>query len=314
MAIGLPEVVLVSIFVEGCLYGVFGVLFFASMFVLLRRKNSREQINKPMICASIAMFVLSTVHVAADIQRLLEGFIYNPDPNAYLSQVNTPLYSLKSTAYAAQTLVGDGFVLYRLYLVWNGDKRVVLPIAICFVASIGVGIGALQGFARASPTAPIFITELHDWVVSFFSLTLFTNLSCTSLIASRILWVNRRTNIAVSGRNVVTAAVVIIESGAIYSCCLIILLSLYLSNSFAQYIMLDAVTQVIGVVFSLIIVRVGLGLSTDKTYQRTSLLTTMHTAPSSGPYRMNTVAVEITQDTHTDGSTTDPGSVKFRAL
>lgn len=41
------------------------------------------------------------------------------------------------------------------------------------------------------------------------------------------------------------AAVVIIESGAIYSFCLILLLSLYLSGSYAQYILLDAVTQVV---------------------------------------------------------------------
>ncbi len=36
--------------------------------------------------------------------------------------------------------------------------------------------------------------------------------------------------------------VVIIESGSIYSACLVILLSLYLSGSFAQYILLDAVS------------------------------------------------------------------------
>lgn len=27
--------------------------------------------------------------------------------------------------------------LYRLYMVWKGDKRVVLPILVCFIASIG---------------------------------------------------------------------------------------------------------------------------------------------------------------------------------
>lgn len=50
---------------------------------------------------------------------------------------------------------------------------------------------------------------------------------------------------SVNGREVLPAAIVIIESGAIYSACLIILLSLYVSGSFAQYIVLDAVTQVI---------------------------------------------------------------------
>ncbi|KAH7890367.1 hypothetical protein F5I97DRAFT_16588 [Phlebopus sp. FC_14] len=300
------------------------------MFVLLRRRNSRQQRNKPMIFASITMFVLSTVHVAADIQRLLEAFIFNTDANAYLAQVNTALYSVKSTAYAAQTLVGDGFVLYRLYLVWNGDRRVVFPISICFIASIGtlhivhtvvfltseflgVGIGALQGFARASPTTPIFITELQNWVVSFFSLTLFTNFSCTSLIAMRILWVHHRANTAISDRSLVSAAIVIIESGAIYSVCLIILLSLYLSNSFAQYLMLDAVTQIIGVVFSLIIVRVGLGLSTERTYrQQTTQSTLPWNAQRNNRYPL--VSVKVTQDTHTEGTGTSVGSVKVAHL
>lgn len=43
------------------------------------------------------------------------------------------------------------------------------------------------------------------------------------------------------GASVVPAMVLIIESGAIYSACLVILLSLYLSGSFAQYIVLDSV-------------------------------------------------------------------------
>ncbi|KAH0828905.1 hypothetical protein J3R83DRAFT_2324 [Lanmaoa asiatica] len=331
MAVSLPESALASIFVEGFLYGVFGVLFSASMFILLRRRNSRLQRNKPMICASVTMFVLATVHVAADIQRLLDAFITSTDADVYLGQVNTGLYTLKSAAYAIQTLVGDGFVvrinfpgrrsgllisdvfkLYRLYLVWNGDKRVFFPILICFIASIGVAIGALQGFARTSPTEPIFITELQNWIVSFFSLTLFTNFS--SLIAMRILWIHHRANTAISSRSVVSAAIVVIESGALYSGCLIILLSLYLSNSFVQYLMLDAVTQIIGIVFSLIIVRVGLGLSTEKTtHQRNTLTWTPRSGPQGNQYPMHPpVAVEITQDTHTeDTSTTGLESVKI---
>lgn len=65
----------------------------------------------------------------------------------------------------------------------------------------------------------------------------------SALIAGRIWWIHRRTKGAVSGSNLVPAAVVVIESGGIYSACLIILLSLYLSGSFAQYIVLDAVSH-----------------------------------------------------------------------
>jgi hypothetical protein len=100
--------------------------------------------------------------------------------------------------------------------------------------------------------------------VSFFSLTLFTNFSSTgkatlihsvpvpikplfiylALIAARIWWVHRRViGITTGGGNLAPAAVVIIESGAIYSLCLVLLLSLYLSGSYAQYILLDTVSS-----------------------------------------------------------------------
>ncbi|KIK54235.1 hypothetical protein GYMLUDRAFT_249693 [Collybiopsis luxurians FD-317 M1] len=251
------------------------------------------------------MFLLATIHVGVDLRRVLDAFLHTNNAIAYLSEVNTAAYSVKSLAYCIQTLLGDGFVLYRLYLVWNGDKRVVLPLLVCFVASFGVGIGTLQAFARASPEAPVFITELQQWVVSFFSLTLATNFLCTSLIAARIWWTHRRmtgTDMAVFGRSTMPAAVVIIESGAIYSACLIILLSLYLSGSFAQYIALDAVIQVIGIVFSLIIVRVGLGLSSE-TIAQTRSVTTFAAAkgPEGNSYSSgNHSMVHITQITESD--------------
>jgi hypothetical protein len=264
--------------VESILYGLFIVLFIASTFILLQKfRSTASSVNKPMLVASVTMFILATVHVGTDLKRMMDAFLNSSDiggPVAFLSEVNTPIYALKSTAYTMQTLVGDAFIIYRLHLVWNGDKRVVVPILICFTASIGVGIGALQAFARASPDAPVFITALQRWIVSFFSLTLFTNFSSTTLIAFRIWWIHRNSKGAVgSGRSVLPAMVVIIESGSIYSACLVILLSLYLSGSFSQYIVLDAVTQVIGVVFSLVIVRVALGISSESATAPTKMAT-----------------------------------------
>ncbi|KJA15267.1 hypothetical protein HYPSUDRAFT_58884 [Hypholoma sublateritium FD-334 SS-4] len=218
------------------------------------------------------MFILATTHVGADLRRLLDAFIDSAahgGPDALLGEQKH-----------SQELVSQ---LYRLNLVWNGDKRIVSPILICFIASIGVGIGALQAFARASPDAPVFNSSLQKWIVSFFSLTLFTNFSSTILIAVRIWWMYRQTRSLVnSGRSVLPAMVVIIESGSIYSVCLVILLSLYLSGSFAQYILLDAVTQVIGVVFSLVIVRVALGISSESRNTRTKMTTLAFSASGVG--------------------------------
>jgi len=77
------------------------------------------------------------------------------------------------------------------------------------------------------------------------------------------------------GPNLAAPMILIIESGAIYSVCLLTLIILYASGSFAQYIVFDAVTQIIGIVFSLIIVRIGLGLAPEQSKEYNSTGTPM---------------------------------------
>ncbi|KAF8966876.1 hypothetical protein BDZ97DRAFT_1728649, partial [Flammula alnicola] len=272
MAIGLIAATLVSIFVECILYGLLVFLFIVSTVILVRRgRDQKSGLNVPLLVVSVTMVFLSTIHISADLRRLLEAFLLHgtspQDIFDYLSEVNTAVYGVRSTAYCAQTLVGDGFALYRLYVVWQRNKLVVLPFFIVFVASIGVGIGTLRGFAIASPNSPIFTSELGHWIISFFALTLFVNISATTLFAGRIWHVHRKVRgTTVSGKTLLPAAVIIIESGAIYSFCLVLLLALYLTGSNVQFIILDAVSTDLllqAIVFSLVIVRVALGVSTN---------------------------------------------------
>ncbi|KAJ7060139.1 hypothetical protein C8F01DRAFT_208755 [Mycena amicta] len=283
---------LIALFVESVLYGLFILLFALSMSVLFSKRKRSAGGTKPLIFASITMFILATIHIGIDLRRAMDSFLFHIN----IAPVSTVGYLLKSTAYAMQTIVGDSFMLYRVYLVWNGDKRVVLPLAVCLMGGVAAGIGALQSFAATKHANgdPIFLTNLHNWIVSFFSLTLFTNLTCTLLIAGRIWLINRSTaaNAHVFGRGLGPAIMIIVESGAIYSFALIILLALYVQESYAQYILLDAETQIVGVVFSMIIVRVGMGLATDvTTYANTrsgavpkfrSAATSGRSGPSSG--------------------------------
>lgn len=44
------------------------------------------------------------------------------------------------------------------------------------------GVGILYSFARVVPEAEIFVVELNHWIVSFFSMTLATNIICTGKI------------------------------------------------------------------------------------------------------------------------------------
>lgn len=69
------------------------------------------------------------------------------------------------------------------------------------------------------------------------------------VIASRIWWVSRRINrmTSTTGRSSTLgrAGSIIIESGAMYSSCLVLLIALYLCGSYAQFVVLNAMTQVV---------------------------------------------------------------------
>ncbi|PPQ80728.1 hypothetical protein CVT25_001848 [Psilocybe cyanescens] len=299
-SIGIDTVTLVAIFVEAVLYGFLFVLSIASAVVLVRQSRlSKNPINKPMIVALVSMFILGTVvsvaaltHIAADLQRLLDAFVRHSTDQpggskGYLSRLNTPMYVLKSSAYGIQTIVGDAFITssslewrqtdyYSPFYLLHRKYRYPEPMAykivhyIHLVVQLGVGIAAVHGFALAAPDHPMFLNDLQHWAIAFFTLTLFINIISTTLIAFRIWWIHRKTKTIVSGRSVLPAMVVIVESGAIYSACLIILLSLYLSGSFTQYIVPDA-----GIVFSLVILRVALGISSETRKTRTERMTTL---------------------------------------
>jgi len=124
------------------------------------------------------------------------------------------------------------------------------------------GSGATYAFRHAAPGAQIFLSEIVPWATSFFSLTFGTNIICTFLIGSRILTIQRTLKgIKSGGSNTQSALITVAESAALYSATVLALLIAYLQDSNVQYILLDIVSPMIGITFSIIIVRVSLGVA-----------------------------------------------------
>ncbi|KAF7969816.1 hypothetical protein HWV62_25940 [Athelia sp. TMB] len=265
--ISLDVISVVSIFTESILYGIFTVLFSASMVILFRKHKRSRTLNVPVLSVSISMFMIATIHVGVDLRRLLDALFHSQDvPGGtigLLSQINSVEYLLRTTAYAIQTIIGDGFLLYRLAIVWNHDKRILVPLSIPFVGTIVCGVGSLVSFARVSLQEMIIAEQLQKWNISFFALTLFTNLTYTFFLAFKIWLTHRRAAASQVSSSLWPAFVIVVESGVVYSATLVVVITLWLNANYAQFIVLDAVTQIIGVVFSLIIVRVGMGLTSE---------------------------------------------------
>ncbi|KAI1795337.1 hypothetical protein LXA43DRAFT_881965 [Ganoderma leucocontextum] len=266
----LPRAELIALFLESLLFGAFLVLYFISIWILLYREqhHGRTRLNKWMFATATAMFVLALTHLCFDVQRAIDGFIaHGGTPTGTLDFYNllsNPTHVGKSVIYITQTLVGDGFVTYRLFIVYNRNLWIlVLPLLLVVGTAIS-GYGICFVLTTLTGSGAIFAGNLVPWITSFFALSLTTNVIATILISGRIMWSNykvRRYRMALTHWGVIET---IVQSAAIYSAALISLLSTYLAGSNAQYICLDSLQPLIGVVFTLIIIRVGLNETTSE--------------------------------------------------
>lgn len=109
--------------------------------------------------------------------------------------------------------------------------------------AIVTAIEGLLKLSKIDPNSFTFASSIKSWPIAFFCLTLVTNASCTALIAYRIWRIEQQTLIVFKSRRLSPVVAIIIESGAIYSVFLIILIATYVPKSWSQYIFLNAVRR-----------------------------------------------------------------------
>ncbi|TFY69678.1 hypothetical protein EVJ58_g273 [Rhodofomes roseus] len=239
------------------------------MWVLLTRRRKVNPWTDPMLWISLAMFVVATMHIGVNYTRIIKAFIiYRNEPGgpaAFFNELSEFTQIFGSTLYIAQTLIGDSVVV-----LWGTVWVVVVPFVL-LLGSTASGIGILYSFAKVVPQADIFVNELQNWITSFFSLTLATNIICTNsppmtsagLVALRIWWINRSIMTFVN-HSYYPIIFLVLESGAVYSATLTVLIILYKTDAWFQYVLLDAISPIVGLVFSMIIIRIGLGITTAR--------------------------------------------------
>ncbi|KAI0352622.1 hypothetical protein OH77DRAFT_770519 [Trametes cingulata] len=264
MPFSAAESKLVSIFVQSILYGTFVTLFVNTATALLWKRPAGQPLRSDMLGVLVLMFGIATIHVATNFSRIILAFIVHADapggPAAFFNELSNFTQMFGSTLYVMQTLLGDAMVLYRCYLVWERRFIVVAFPCVLLLGSTATGIGILYAFDKVVPEASIFVVQLGHWITAFFSMTFATNAICTALVAYRI-WAINRAHLSFRHRRLRPVMVLIVESGAIYSATLLALLILYNVDSWFQYVILDSVSPIVGIVFSVIMLRIATGMS-----------------------------------------------------
>ncbi|KZT55526.1 hypothetical protein CALCODRAFT_351062 [Calocera cornea HHB12733] len=304
----LNEAFILSIWVELLLYGCLVPLFWASVYIM-HEKIVAGRPNWPMLGAAAVMFVLATAHVAVNLRRLLDGYVWSSSAVDFFNDLDSPTHVVKDTLYTTQSLLGDAFAesqqIYRCWLIWERRISVVIVPVVLLVCSTFSGYIVAWLFVKNKDDNTIFDGDLYGWIVSFYTLALVQNLITTTLIAYAI-WRSDRTITAfrAAGRSLMPIVGIVMESAALYVAAQIALLVLYVLDCNAQYIALEMITPTVGLVFTSIVVRIGLRSHPLEGQQQASDPHSLHLRPIS-------VKVSTESITHVELDGVTPTSATF---
>ncbi|KAJ7578126.1 hypothetical protein C8J56DRAFT_1170490 [Mycena floridula] len=223
----------------------------------------------------IVLFLLSTIHITLAFAwafitdggdfGVYELFslkrpipvLFGPDDPVSVRRIAQIL----KVRYALTNAIADGIIIYRCYVIWTHNWRIVaFPIFAYACTIVGGILGVLPLSAPDTERA-----ALATCIATVFT----TNVVVASLAAGRIWWITRRAG-NILGRNSQrkyrNLTAILLESGLIYPSALIITIACFLSPAtptVSVLICIAADYHIVGIAPALIIVRVGLGVSTD---------------------------------------------------
>ncbi|KAJ6537683.1 hypothetical protein B0H19DRAFT_1270103 [Mycena capillaripes] len=272
----------IGTFIECIIYGVYLSVFYECCLLFWRKDTARTGTGSKhiyLIATTALMFIVISMRCVIDIIRLVAPIYGFGDTFGPFSGT---LAVITNVCWIAVTVLADTFMLFRTIVVWNKRWPIIaLPSLLC-IADIGAGIWSVSTLVNTADQ-PVFTSALaRQAMIVFIPLTMATNVLCTSLIAFRILQVQRQVAWMVSGspRPGLSYGMrilsVVVESATIYTLLLIGFLISGRFNSYAVYLLVDIASPTIGLIFSYIIIRVSRGTSYG---EKTELNPTMTSIP-----------------------------------
>ncbi|KAJ7655880.1 hypothetical protein B0H17DRAFT_1098788 [Mycena rosella] len=257
--------------IDSATYGVYSVLFFQSVHILYTHKRKNFKFN---LGCMIVLFLLSTIHIAlawtwAFITDRAQTAIYEvysldkPLPILFLPDDPPSVHRIATLIKVRYALAKLKYVqIHRCYVIWGFNWR---PVAIPALAYVGTLIGGILGNIPLS--GPSQRAAVAVCIGTIFS----TNVLASGLAAGRIWWISRRAATLLGRKSRMKMkywylTAILVESGVIHPAGLIITIALFLSPAtptVSVLISIGALYHLVGIAPTLIIVRVGLGVSTD---------------------------------------------------
>ncbi|KAJ7438406.1 hypothetical protein B0H11DRAFT_2254695 [Mycena galericulata] len=231
------------------LYALYVVLFIFSLYTLHQRKPAALKFLR---VTSWLTFVLATCGILIVITT---------------TGISMRMNYLLDVILALNNLVTDLLLLYRCYVIWGSRRRILVVPGLMMLATVVVACVTVLGYYH------LIILSLDIDTRVPFIMGGATTILLTCLTGGRIWYIRREGRLLAQRmprRLYDTAVAVILESGLLYCLCVIIYVISVSVPSSASTTIFNGVSwglvQVgVNIVPTLIVVRVGLGRSTENT-------------------------------------------------
>ncbi|KIK47329.1 hypothetical protein CY34DRAFT_264838 [Suillus luteus UH-Slu-Lm8-n1] len=263
----LDTVAIVSLMLTSILYG-FSVLMFMGTTWTFTYIQRIQDVNRPIAAVAILMFLLSTVHIVVVVIRTEDGLVKYRDtfpggPVAFFADVSQETFVVKCAIYVLQTLLGDGVMIYRCYVVWKSVRVINLPCVMwCGVATFGV-CWTYNYSQAGSNFGSIFTGETGHWVTAFLVFTLTANLLTTGLLAYRIWTIERSVAAIRSTKGKMPIIWVLVDAALLYSMALCSSLICFARSNNGLFVIGDMIVIIISIAFYMVFIRLAISKSTQ---------------------------------------------------
>jgi len=262
-AVPLDEVFVLALWLSTFLFGFQVLLYFIALWILIYRRRPNKSLNIPMISTATIMMVVSAGYNFVCLDRIVEGFWRHIDgtPTRYFSDVDQPAKFAEAGIWIVQALVGDSFLTYRCWVVWDRRWPIIIAPVIFLLTTLGLGIWLEVDYSRVplEDVNPQLTKRLLGWEAGLVAITFFQNLFITGLIAFKLWRRHHELQEAIpTSRSALywRAIWLIVESGMIVAFSHGVLGVVAILKSSAYEIVIQSIPFIIGIMFTGIIVRV----------------------------------------------------------
>ncbi|KAG6819845.1 hypothetical protein H0H93_008048 [Arthromyces matolae] len=243
-------------------YGALVMLYTQLTQVLLSRPK-RGNMYWSIVAYSTLLFCLATIAIGGGLKFAEIIFVENRTSpggpmNYYNDNLTNNIHIMSQVGVTLVPWFGDIMMLYRLYVVYNSNRLIVVLPSLLYVARVAMSIPLLISQTRSVNT--VWATKTLLYSTTFYSLCVSLNLFVSFAIAVRLFWARPKVE-AIMGKlhaSFYTGFVtIIVESGALFTIWGLTYVILMSRGSNARDTFLLPYTHVLAITRMLIVLRMA---------------------------------------------------------